>query len=104
MKMGRKALEVGEASQAASIVFLQLKMDRGISERAIQRGTGIAGKSRVQGLLDGTAVWTLDDVVLFAKFFNISLKVTFKEIEKEIHRLTSEKNFPHPFIEDSRVG
>ena len=102
--MGKKALEVGIPSQAAAIFFESVRMDRGLTKKEVFLGVGIAGSSRYEGLIKGTSVWTLDDVDRFSKFHNVTLKVVFREIEKGIHRLTSEKNFPYPFIEDSQVG
>ena len=102
--MGRKALEVGIASKAAAIFFDRIREERGLTRMEVRDGIETISQPRFLNLLNAKQVWTLEDVDSFSTYFNISLKVVFKEIEKEIHRLTSEKNFPYRFIEDSQVG
>lgn len=102
--MGRKALEVGIASQAAALVFDRLRIERGLTRMEVRDAIGTISQPRFLGLINGKQVWTLEDVNAFTQYFNIPFKTIFREIEKEIHRLTTEKNYPYPFIEDSQVG
>lgn len=92
--MGRKALEVDTPSLAAAIFFDHLRIERGLSQRQVLKGVGMTAKSRLQGLLSGTAIWNLEDVERFAKFFEISLKRAFLEIEKETANLLESKECP----------
>ena len=92
--MGRKALEVDTPSLAAAIVFDRLRIERGMSQRQVLKGVGMTAKSRLQGLLAGTAIWNLEDVDKFAKCFEISLKKAFLEIEKETAILLRPKECP----------
>ena len=90
--MGRKALEVGDVSKAAAIIFERIREKRGLNKKDVYLGVGIPSSSRYQALIKGTSVWTLDDVELFATFHKIPLKSAFILIEKELHSIISEKS------------
>ena len=92
--MGRKALEVGEASQAAANVFEGIRVQRDISKKDLKTATGMKAQPRFLGLLKGTVPWRLDDVEKFADALKIPLKIAFAEIMKELHRLESEADCP----------
>ena len=101
--MGDKALEVGFASQAAGIFFTRVKEERDLSEKAMMRGVGMTAKGRINRLLTGTGVWTLDDVQAFSTYLKIPTKTAYSEIMKEMHLLISEKNCPQQFLEECKA-
>ena len=81
--MSIRALKVGVASQAAGIYFSRIKEERGLSERSLMKGVGMTAKSRINRLLTGTGVWTLDDIQAFADYLEIPVKKAVLEIFKE---------------------
>ena len=92
--MGRKALEVGDPSRAASNVFEGIRVQRGISKKDLKISTGMKAQPRFLGLLNGTAIWMLEDVEMFAIALKIPLRIAFSDIIKELNRLTNEANCP----------
>jgi transcriptional regulator with XRE-family HTH domain len=84
MIVGRKALEVGEASIAAAAWFEQLRIKRGLTRKEIFEGVGMASSSRFQKMMKGESTWTLEDVEAFSNFFEIDIRVIFKDVEKAI--------------------
>jgi transcriptional regulator with XRE-family HTH domain len=82
--MGRKALEVGEASKAAAAWFEQLRIKRGMTRKEVFEGVGMASSNRFQKMMKGDSTWTLEDIEIFANFFGIDIKLIFKDVEKAI--------------------
>ena len=81
-------------SKAATSYFTKIKIERGLSERKMLKGSGKTSKSTIQQLFNGTRAWNLEDVERFAKYLEIPLKVAFSEIIKEMNKLTSESDCP----------
>jgi len=84
MIMGRKALEVGEASIAAAAWFEQLRIKKGLTKKEVFDGVGMASSNRFQKMMKGESTWTLEDVETFSSFFQVDIRVIFKDVEKAI--------------------
>ena len=93
--MGRKALAVGYPSRAAAIVFDRHREENGLTVNAVFKQGGWKARERHSNLLKGVGEWTLEDVAQFAKFFKISLRRAFLEIEHETALLLASKEFPY---------
>lgn len=92
--MGSKALPIDTPSRAAAVVFDRLRVERGMSVRAVFRKGNFKARERTSKLLSGEGEWTLEDVDKFAKCFEIPLKKAFLEIEKETAILLGPKECP----------
>lgn len=78
--MGVRALEVGVASTIAAEFFEHLRLKRALSERMVMRGAGTTAKSRANRLLNGSAVWTLEDIQKFSDFYEIDVAEVLKRV------------------------
>ena len=92
--MGSKALPIDAPSRAAALVFDRIRVERGLSVRAVFKQGGFKARERTSKLLSGEGEWTLEDVDKFAKCFEISLKKAFLEIEKQTAVLLQSEECP----------
>ena len=92
--MGHKSLPIGPASLAASRIFDEIRVSRGMTKEQFKEGAEVGSQGRNMGLFKGTCNWTLNEIERFANYLEIPLETIFQRIADEVEGEIVESDCP----------